>query len=370
MAAIRAAVLPAVGAPLEVRDDVQVADPKAGEVAVRMAAAGVCHSDLSVQSGTIPQPLPMVLGHEGAGVVERVGPGVTSVGPGDRVVVTWVPQCGECYFCARDQAGLCQQADGVLFSGVLFDGTPRFRSGNADLFQMTAAGTLAEVTVVPATGVVRIPDDLDMAVAAMFGCAVLTGVGAALNTAAIREGDVVAVVGCGGVGLNVVQGARLAGASEVIAVDVNPLKLAWAEKLGATALINAAGTDPVGSVRDLTAQRGADVAVEAIGSSDTIHQAVAMTRRGGQTVLVGIPPLDVTLQLPAMVDVILAERTVKGCWHGSSNLRRDVPRFVDLYRSGQLKLDELISRRLPLDDVNDAFEALEAGEVTRSVVVY
>lgn len=367
---VRAAVLPALCAPLEVRHDVEVAPPGPGEVRVRMAAAGVCHSDLSVQSGVLPQPLPMVLGHEGAGVVESVGPGVTGAAPGDSVVISWVPQCGTCYFCRRGQPGLCQEADAILFSGVLLDGTPRLRSQGADLFQMTAAGTFSELTVVPATGVVRLPPDFDMVVAAMLGCGVLTGVGAAMNTASIREGDAVAVIGCGGVGLNVVQGARIAGAAEVIAVDVNATKLAWAEKLGATSVVDASTGDPVAAVRDLTGHRGADVAVEAIGRADTIHQTVAMTRRGGQAILVGLPPLDATLQLSAMLDVILQERTIKGCWHGSSDLRRDIPRLVDLYRSGQLRLDELVSRRIALDDVNVAFEAMVEGQVTRSVIVY
>jgi len=205
-------VLIAVGQPLVLRDDVEVGDPRAGEVRIRVAACGVCRSDLSMQDATMPIPLPAVLGHEASAVVETVGEGVADLRPGDHVVVSWVPQCGDCFFCRRGQAHLCQSSDAVLLTGGLLDGTPRLRLDGAALFQMCAAGTFCEVTVIPATAAVRVPDDLPLDVAALLGCGVLTGVGAALNTAAIQPGDVVAVVGCGGVGLNVIQGARIAGA--------------------------------------------------------------------------------------------------------------------------------------------------------------
>ena len=194
--------------------------------------------------------------------------------------------------------------------------------------------------------------------------------GAALNTATIAAGDAVAVVGCGGVGLNVIQGARIAGAGTIVAVDVNPAKLATAEAFGATAVVDAGRVDPVNAVRDLTGQRGADVAFEALGMEGTINQTLDMTRRGGQAVLVGIPRLDVMLTLPAMLGVVLQERTIKGCWYGSSDIRRDIPRLVDLYRQGRLKLDELVSRRIDLSDVNEALEAMKSGDVTRSLIVY
>ena len=358
-----------VGRPLEVVD-VEVEPPRAREVSVRLAASGVCHTDLSMQDGTTMAPTPIVLGHEGSGVVEEVGDGVTSLRPGDHVVISWVPQCGRCFYCERDQAHLCQQADVVLGSGGLLDGTPRFTWGGAPLYQMVAAGTFAELTVVPEAGAVQVDDDLDLGVAALLGCAVLTGVGAATRTADISSGDVVAVVGCGGVGLNVVQGARLAGAGAIIAVDVSEAKLELARQLGATAVVDARGRDPVAAVMELTGQRGADVSFEVVGDGRTIDQTLAMTRRGGQAVLVGIPPMDVMVQLPAFLGLILAAKTVKGCWYGSSDVRRAVPRLVELYRAGRLRLDELVSRTIALDQVNEALAAMKAGEVARSVIRY
>jgi Zn-dependent alcohol dehydrogenase len=367
---VRAAVLTALDQPLVVRDGVEVEAPRTGEIRIRVAACGICRSDLSMQDGTLPVPMPAVLGHEASAVVEDVGEGVVDLAPGDHVVVSWVPQCGDCFFCRRDQPQLCQAADAVLLSGGLLDGTPRLRLDGAPLFQMCGTGTFSEVTVIPACAAVRIPDDMPLDVAALLSCAVLTGVGAALNTATVRPGDSVAVVGCGGVGLNVVQGARIAGAEVIVAVDVHPAKLAAAASLGATATVDASQVDPVNAVRDLTGQRGADVAFEALGRGATIDQVVEMTRRGGQAVLVGIPRMDVLLTLPAMLGVVLAERTIKGCWYGSSDIRRDVPRLVELYRDGRLRLDELVSRRIDLSEVNDALAAMKAGDRARSVIVY
>lgn len=358
-----------VGHPLEVRD-VEVEPPRAHEVLVRLVASGVCHSDLSMQDGTTITPTPVVLGHEGAGVVELVGDGVDAVEPGDHVVVSWVPQCGCCFFCERGQAHLCELATVVLASGGLLDGTTRFRSNGTALYQMLAAGTFAERTVVPEAGVVKVDDDLDLGLAALLGCAVLTGVGAATTTADIAPGDTVAVVGCGGVGLNVVQGARLAGAGAIIAVDVSEAKLQLARQLGATAAVNAGEQDPVSGVMALTEQRGADVSFEVVGTQRTIEQSLAMTRRGGQAVLVGLPGMDVMIHLPAFLGLILAAKTVKGCWYGSSDVRRTVPDLVDHYRRGRLKLDELVSCTITLDEVNDAFEAMKRGEVARSLIRY
>jgi Zn-dependent alcohol dehydrogenase len=366
----RAAVLTSLTQPLELRDDIEVEAPRAGEVALHMAASGVCHSDLSMRDGILPIPLPAVLGHEGAGIVTEIGPGVTGVAVGDNVVVSWVPQCGRCYYCCRDQPELCQEADAVLISGGLLDGTPRLRSAGAPLFQMSGCGTFSTDTVVPATGVVGVPADIDLSLAALLACGVLTGVGAVLNTAQVVEGDTVAVVGCGGVGLNVVQGARIAGAATIIAVDTNPAKLDLAEALGATHVVDASATDPVSAVMGLSGERGADVAFEVIGLARTIAQVVDMTRRGGQAVLVGIPSMDVMVNLPAMVGLVLAEKTIKGCWYGSADVRRDIPRLVDLHHGGKLELETLVSRRIGLDDVNDAFRSMTAGEVARSVIVY
>jgi S-(hydroxymethyl)glutathione dehydrogenase/alcohol dehydrogenase len=288
----QAAVLTALGQPLEIRDDVEADAPRAGEVRVRMAAAGVCHSDLAMRDGVIPAPLPAVLGHEGAGVVTDVGPGVETVAPGDLVVISWVAQCGTCFYCGRGQPELCLQATVAMATAGLLDGTARLRAaghgGGGPLYQALGCGTFTEATVVPEIAVVKVPAEVDPAVAALLGCAVVTGVGAALNTATIRPGDTVTVVGCGGVGLNVVQGARIAGAERIVAIDVHAEKLDLARALGATDAVLARDGDPVGAVMELTAQRGADVTFEVIGRGPTIEQALGMTRRGGQTILVGI----------------------------------------------------------------------------------
>jgi S-(hydroxymethyl)glutathione dehydrogenase / alcohol dehydrogenase len=366
----KAAVMTGVDQPLEIRDDVRIEAPHAGEVKVRMAASGVCHSDLSMQNGTVMAIAPIVLGHEGAGIIEEVGEGVVGIAPGDHVVISWVAQCGSCYFCNRDQGQLCEGSNAALASGGLLDGTPRFTSQGQPLYQMAAAGTFSEVSIVPATGVVKIPDDLDFKVAALIGCGVLTGTGAALNTARIREGDTVAVVGCGGVGLNVIQGARIAGARDIIAVDMNETKLQLAKNFGATAVVNAGQSDPVSQVMAMTAERGADIVFEVIGLQQTIDQTITMTRRGGQAILVGVPKMDATVTVPAFLGVVLAEKTIKGCWYGSSNVQRDVPKLIRYYRDGQLKLDELISRTITLEQVNEAFEAMKTGEVARSVIEY
>lgn len=382
---MRAAVLNALGEPLTVCDDLVVDDPRAGEVRVRMAAAGVCHSDVAMQEGRIPAPLPAVLGHEGSGFVEAVGPGVEGLAPGDLVALSWVAQCGHCFYCGRGQPQLCEQAIVAMASGGLLDGSSRMRTSTGHLFQALGSGTFAEATVVPAIAAVKVDPDLDPAVVAMLGCGVVTGVGAALNTASIRPGDTVAVVGCGGVGLNVVQGARIAGAERIIAVDTQPAKVDLARTLGATDGVpglrgpnavpglggpKVATADAVAGVMNLTGQHGADVVFEVVGRQATIEAAMAMTRRGGETVLVGIPAMDVMLTIPAMVGLVLTEKTLRGCWLGSSDLRRDIPRLVELYRSGELRLDELVSRRIGLEDVNDAFASLESGEVARSVIVY
>jgi NDMA-dependent alcohol dehydrogenase len=367
----KAAVLTGIDQPLEIRSDVEVDAPHANEVKVRMAASGVCHSDLSMQNGTIMVGMPpIVLGHEGAGVIEEVGPGVTKLAPGDHVVISWVPQCGVCFFCGRGQPQLCEQGSAAMATGGLLDGTPRMSSQGAPLPQMAASGTFSEVTVVPEIGAVKIPKEIDLKLAALIGCGVLTGAGAAMNTARIRQGDTVAVVGCGGVGLNVIQGARIAGATEIIAVDMNETKLSLAKQFGATATVNASQGDPVSQVMSMTEERGADVAFEVIGLQQTIDQTITMARRGGQAILVGVPKMDAMITLPAFFGVVLQEKTIKGCWYGSSDVQRDVPKLIDLYQKGQLKLDELVSRTITLDQVNEAFDAMKTGEVARSVIKY
>jgi Zn-dependent alcohol dehydrogenase len=353
------ALLREVGKPLEIVE-ATLAPPGPGEVRVRMAASGVCHSDFSAAMGIIGGLAPMVLGHEGAGVVEELGPDVTSLAVGDHVVLSWVAQCGTCYFCTHGDAHLCASGSGAA---------PRITVDGEPVAQMTGLGTFAAETVIPATAAVKIPKDVPLAQAALIGCGVLTGAGAAMNTASFSPGETVAVVGCGGVGLNAIQGARLAGAGQVIAIDLLPAKLELARQFGATDLVNAGEVDAVRAVRELTEGRGADVAIEVIGGQATVDQAVQMTRSGGQTVFVGIGGMDVQLSMPVLM-LLGAGKSLTGCIYGSSDVQRDVPRLIEQYQAGDLLLDELISRRIALDEVNDALQLLEKGEVTRSVIEF
>ncbi len=367
-----AAVMTGVDQPLEIRHDVEVEAPRAGEIKVAVAASGVCHTDLSMQDGTMSPGCipPMVLGHEAAGVVQEVGEGVTTVAPGDHVVLSFVSRCGLCFFCEKDQGHLCEAATVPFATGGMLDGTTRATSRGAPLRQMAGVGSFADTLVTPAVNAVRIDPAVDLAVAALLGCAVITGTGAAMHTARIAPGDSVAVVGCGGVGLNVIQGARIQGAGDIIAVDTNPAKLELAEHLGATLRVDAGEGDPVSKVMALTGQRGADVAFEVIGLQRTIDQTIAMTRRGGQAVLVGIPDVETTVCLPAFFGVVLAEKTIKGCWCGSSDVHTDLPKLVRLYQQGALKLDELVSRTIDLDQIDEAFEAMRSGDVARTVILH
>ena len=364
---MKAAVHTGVDIPLQIRDDITVAGPGPGEVAIDMVASGVCHSDLSVLNGTIPLPTPIVLGHEGAGIVTAIGEGVTRVAPGDHVVLSFVPNCGECYTCKRGQGYLCEKA-GMQALGGLLDGTTRLTLDGAPLHQMACLGTFGQQAVVPEISAVKIPDDVPLDVAALIGCGVLTGVGAALNTATIQPGDTVAVVGCGGVGLNVIQGARIAGAGKIIAIDMFDAKLEMAKQFGATHTVNAGERDAGGAVMALNDGRGADTAFEVIGLKPTIEATINMVRPGGEAILVGVPRLDVMLELNAAFTFLYLNKTIKGCWYGSVNVNEDVPKLLDLWRKGELKLEELISQEISVDQVNEAFEAMQKGEVARSVI--
>jgi len=366
---VKAAVLHAVEQDVTVHDDVEIAPPGPGEAKVKIVASGVCHSDLSVQNGTIPLPPPIVLGHEGAGIVEEIGEGVTSVKPGDHVVLSFVPACGSCYYCERGQGYLCEKS-AMAAAGGMLDGSTRLTLDGQPLRQMAMCGTFGNYAIVPEISLVKIDDDVDLRYAALIGCGVLTGVGAALNTANIRPGDTVAVIGCGGVGLNVIQGAKIAGATKIIAIDMFESKLKMAEQFGATDLIKADEGDPVSKVAELSGGRGADVAFEVIGLGATIEQAINMTRNGGEAILVGVPRMDVMLNLNAAFTFLYLAKTVKGCWYGSSNVREDVPKLIKLYKEGKLKLEELVSREIGVDGVNEAFAAMQSGEVARSLITH
>ena len=365
----KAAICTAVDSPLEITD-VDLDSPKAGEVRVRLGASGVCHSDLSVRNGTLLQMLPAVLGHEGAGVVEEVGDGVDNLAVGDHVVISWIPQCGECPACERGNSVLCDAGSVAMFSGGMLDGTSRFSRDGQALFQMAGTGTFTQETIVPAIGAVKIDKDVPLASAALIGCGVLTGYGAATNTADIRPGDSVAVVGVGGVGLNVIQGAKYKGAEQIIAVDMSDGKLQTAQKFGATDLVNAGDGDPVSKVMELTGQRGAHVAFEVIGKKETIDQTIMMTGRGGEAVIVGVPDAETDIVINAAMGLIFGSKAIKGSLYGDSSVHTDVPELVRRYKDGQLMLDELVSHEIKLEDVNKAMDDMHSGEVSRSVIVY
>jgi S-(hydroxymethyl)glutathione dehydrogenase/alcohol dehydrogenase len=360
---VRAAVLEAFGEPLAVQE-LELDPPKAGELLVRMAASGVCHSDLHVALGIHPTALPVVLGHEGAGVVEDVGPGVAGLAPGDHVLLTWLPYCGHCRPCARGWPNRCENT--LWYDATLEDGTCRFHRDGEPVHHMNTS-SFAERSVVPARTAIKVDPDLPLTELALMGCGVMTGVGAALNTAHVRPGDTVAVVGCGGVGLNVVQGARIAGAAVIVAVDVVPSKLELARELGATHAVDASAVDPVEAVRELV-PGGVDHAFEALGRPQTIETTLGLTGRGGQAVLIGMAPPDARIPLDALT-MTIEERCVRGSWYGSSVPLRDFPLLIELYRDGRLRLDPLITE-CTLDDVNEAFDRIEAGDTARSVIVY
>ncbi|MFJ9664409.1 Zn-dependent alcohol dehydrogenase [Streptomyces sp. NPDC101219] len=342
------------GKRIEVADGLGVREPGPGEVGVRIAAAGLCHSDLSVADGTIPFPVPVVLGHEGAGVVEAVGEGVTHVAPGDHVALSTLASCGTCADCGRGRPTMCRRAIGR-------PGRPFTRRGEP-VHQFAATSAFAERTVVRAVQAVRVPDDVPLPSAALIGCAVLTGVGAVLNRARVERGDSVLVIGTGGVGLNVLQGARLAGALRIVAVDTNPAKEEAARRFGATHFLTS--TD---GVRDLL-PAGVDHAFECVGRTDLIRRAVDALDRRGQAVLLGVPPADA--EAAFRVSAMYLDKSILGCRYGSSRPQRDIALYAELYRQGRLLLDELVTRTYPVDDFDQARAEAEAGRVARAVLTF
>ena len=363
---MKAAVLYAAGQPLQI-EDLSIQDPRRGEVMVRVAAGGVCHSDLHVMNGDLTAPLPVVLGHEGAGIVEKVGEGVTDFKPGDHVVLLWRASCGNCLYCLSGRPALCEMGAGIRWSGHLSDGTSRFRRGDEEIRHFAGVSSFGELTVLPREGLVKIDPTVPLEKAAIVGCAVMTGVGAVINTARVEPGASIVVVGCGGVGLNAIQGGALAGAEKIIAVDVLDNKLEYARQFGATHTINAKQVDAIEAVKEITGGRGADYAFEVIGNVKTIAQAYQMIRRGGTLVVVGVAPMGAEVAINAS-SIMLDEKMIRGSLYGSCQPKLDAPRMLNLYRAGKLKLDELISREYPLDKINEAFDALRHGEVARSII--
>jgi S-(hydroxymethyl)glutathione dehydrogenase/alcohol dehydrogenase len=365
---VKAVVCRNRGAPVSV-EHVELDPPQAHEVQVRLAATGVCHSDYSVLTGVLPMKLPCVLGHEGAGVVEDVGAGVTHVAPGDRVVLSWVTPCGGCFYCREGQPELCQVGARVNLHHRMPDGTSRVHKDGVDLQSFSALGAMAERAVVPAAAAVKLPADAPLEKAALVGCSVMTGVGAVFHTAGVRPGSRVAVFGAGGVGLNAVQGAAIVGAEQIVAVDVHPRKLELARAFGATHAVDASRDDPVAAIRELTGGRGADYTFEAVGGKKTIEQAYAAVRSGGTCVVIGIGPREESIELNVFMLPVLEKRLL-GCWYGGAHVHRDLPRLLALYRAGRLKLDELVSRTYRLDEVNEAFADMVAGVNARGLIVF
>jgi S-(hydroxymethyl)glutathione dehydrogenase/alcohol dehydrogenase len=360
---MRAAVLHQVGdKELDLRDDVSTVDVGPTQVKIQIKATGVCHSDLSTITGVLPAASPTVVGHEGAGVVVETGDHVTNVAVGDHVVVNWSPDCGTCPECLRGEPYLCMSFIGQAFS------EPRFTLGDGSpAFGMAGVGTWAEEMVVPYQAAIKVADDVPFEYAALLGCGIPTGVGAAINTAKVRPGSRVAVIGAGGVGLSVIQGAKISGAATILAIDPNEAKHPVAKQFGAThtaTLDNLAETNGL-----LTGGQGFDYAFEVVGKSAAITTAWSVTRRGGEVIVVGAGAADDNWTQNAF-SLLFEGKTLKASLYGGSDLKRDIPLFVDLWRAGKLDLESLISRRIRFDELNDAIQALTNGDVIRQVVLF
>jgi Zn-dependent alcohol dehydrogenase len=361
----KAVVLSSPGAPLSV-EKLELAQPGPDHIRVRLAAAGVCHSDLHIyESGAPTMHLPLVLGHEGAGAVVAVGPGVEDFAPGDHVVLCAMPQCGTCMWCRHGQPTLCQTYPRTL-TGTLPDGTSPLSLDGRPVSQLAGIGCWSEEAVVHRLSAVKIHASMPYASAALLGCAVVTGFGAVANVARLAAGDTMTVIGCGGVGLNAIQAGRIAEAQQVIAIDVNPNKLALARNLGATDTVDGSRGDPIEQVYARTGGLGTTFAFDFVGTAATAHAALAMTRRGGTLVVTGLAQTELTFTAN---DLIRAGRTVKGNFMGMGAFRSEYPKLVRLYEEGVLQVDELVSQQLPLERVQAAFEAMERGDVARSVLV-
>jgi alcohol dehydrogenase len=371
---IKAAVLNEMGAappyarstPLSI-EEIELDPPGPGEVLVRIAATGLCHSDLSVIEGNRPRPMPMVLGHEAAGVVEEIGVGVGDLRRGDHVVMVFVPSCGHCLPCSEGRPALCEPGAAANTAGTLLSGARRLHCNGGEVNHHLGVSAFAEYATVSRRSLVKIDPDLPLDEAALFGCAVLTGVGAVINTAKVSAGSSVAVIGLGGVGLSSLLGAIAAGARRVVAVDLSDDKLGLARQLGATDTFNAGSADAANEVREATAG-GVEYAFEMAGSVGAMDLAYKITRRGGTTVTAGLPPPTHTFNIP-QVNLVAEERTVKGSYIGTSVPTRDLPRYIELYRRGKLPVDRLMSDHLKLDNINLGFDRLHEGKAVRQLVI-
>jgi S-(hydroxymethyl)glutathione dehydrogenase/alcohol dehydrogenase len=358
---MRAALLLEVGKPLAI-EDVAPEPLRPQEVRLRVDASGVCHSDLSIATGRVPMPTPVILGHEGAGTVLEVGALVTRVRVGDRVISSFMPTCGECWYCVRGQSQFCERLLDVAMA------RHNRRSDGTKVWSMSGLGTFAEEMVTHEWSLVAVETDIPAPQLALIGCGVMTGVGAVLNTARVKPGSTVAVIGLGGVGQAVLQGCRIAGAGRVIGIDPVEMKRRTAAELGATDLLDSTAGDVIEEVRELTGGRGADYVFEVVGRPETMVQARDLCRLGGTVVVVGMPYLDATVTFPAY-SIFFDEKRLLGCNYGSASVRRDFPMLVSLIEAGRLDLARMVTQTIALDQVNDAFAAMTAGEVIRTVIV-
>ena len=364
---VRVAVVEAVGAPIQIQE-VDLAEPKAGEVLVRIKACGVCHSDWHLVTGETKHPLPAGLGHEGAGVVEGLGDGVIGLEQGDHVALSWAPFCGECFYCQHGQVNLCNTYVEPIWAGTMLDGTTRFSRNGQPIYHYCGLACFADYVVVPAICCVRMPKELPFECAAVIGCAVTTGIGSVIHTANVQPGTSVAVFGAGGVGLSTIMGAKIAGATTIIAVDPLESRRSAALELGATHAV-VASPDAAEEIRNLTGERGADAVFEAIGNPKVQEQCLDAARPGGQIIFSGLSPMGSQTNLPGSV-LTRQEKTVKGSYYGSANPPLDFVQFANWYLEGKLPLDKLISHRYELDQINEAFADMLSGKVRRGVVVF
>jgi alcohol dehydrogenase len=371
---IRTAILNAMGAmhpyadskPLSI-EQIELDPPGPGEILVKVVAAGLCHSDLSVINGDRPRPTPMTLGHEAAGIVAELGAGVDDLKIGDHVVMVFVPSCGHCLPCCEGRPALCEPGAVANMAGTLLSGHRRLHRGSQMIHHHLGVSAFSDHAVISRRSAIKIDPTLPLDEAALFGCAVLTGVGAVVNTAGVRPGSTVAVIGLGGVGLAALLGAQAAGASRVVAIDLSEEKLAIAKNLGATDCFNAASPDVVAAVRDATSG-GVQFAFEMAGSVKAMQCAYSVTRRGGTTIAAGLPPPQHTLSIP-QVQFVAEERTVRGSYFGTCVPTRDIPNYIALYRCGRLPVNRLLSGRLRLDEINAGFDRLSEGKAIRQVVM-
>ena len=356
---VRGVIARSKGAPVEM-ETILVPDPGPGEALVAIQACGVCHTDLHYREGAINDDFPFLLGHEAAGLVEAVGPGVDEVAPGDFVIINWRAVCGQCRSCARGRSQYCFATHNAQQPMTLADGT--------ELSPALGIGAFVEKTLVAAGQATKVSPEASAAAAGLLGCGVMAGLGAAMNTGGVGRGDSVAVFGCGGVGDAAIEGARLAGASTIIAVDIDDRKLEWARQFGATHTVNSRETDPVEAIKELTGGNGVDVAIEAIGLPETYRQCFEARDLAGTVVLVGVPNPTATIELP-FIEVFGRGGALKSSWYGDCLPSRDFPMLIDLYLQGRLNLDGFVSETIDLDEVEEAFHKMERGEVLRSVVV-